>query len=437
MKRLFSLILIILILTSTVACGNTNDTSLDGESSSDNTESAEPEATESESEQPNANTYDGVFQTGFSRVAITPSVPIGDFTKVENDIYATCMAVYDGARRLMFVSVDMEYISEGACNDIKEQITQATSVPWNNIFISATHNHSGPSFGWNYDWSVSSYDKIADAAMYAVADLSDTELFIGTGKTTGMAFVRRYVDAYGNYASVTPSRADGASLDSSTIRSVSEADDTLQVIRFVRKEKKDIVAMNWQAHLAHALDAKPAYISSDMAHYIRNDIESGDDDALVIYFAGASGNINLNAPHYSQKKYRNYVAVAQALAKVTLEVIKDENLTRVEAGKISIKNNTYREAYRNIPISAISFGDLAFVTAPYEMFDNNGMQIKEGSPFKMTFVLTNSGGALGYIPSFEACTQYGGYEVDASSFGVGVAENLVAEYLRMLKAIKR
>ncbi len=435
------------MLISTVACDDTTDPALNGESSSGGTESSEPEGTESETDQPDVeqpdaeqpyvDTYDGVFQTGYARVAITPSVPIGQFTRVENDIYATCMAVYDGSRRLMFVSVDMEYINERTCNDIKWQISLATSVPWDNIFISATHNHSGPTFDWDYEWSASSFDKIADAARYAVADLSDTKIFIGTGKTTGMAFVRRYVDAYGNYASVTPLRPDGASLDSSTTRSVSEADDTLQVIRFVRKDKKDIVAMNWQAHFAHAVDAKPACISSDMAHYIRNDVESGDSDALVIYFAGASGNINLNAPRPTEKKYRNYVAVAQALAKVTLEVIKDENLTRVGAGKISIKNDIYREDYRDIPISAISFGDLAFVTAPYEMFDTNGMQIKEGSPFKMTFILTNSGGALGYIPSFEACTQYRGYETEVSFFGTGVAENLVAEYLYMLNAIKK
>ena len=69
---------------------------------------------------------------------------------------------------------------------------------------------------------------------------------------------------------------------------------------------------------------------------------------------------------------------------------------------------------------------------PYEMFDTNGMQVKEQSPFKMTLVLTNSDGAYAYVPSYEACTEYGGYETEATYFGAGVAEQVVAQFLDML-----
>ena len=241
--------------------------------------------------------YSGVFRTGYARVAITPSVPSGNFTKVENDIYATCVAVCDGEKTIMLVSLDIQSIMENYCDKIREKINMVCGIPADDIFISATHNHSGPNFSRS---SAPTFVKIANAAKEAVDDLADTEIFIGRGKTTGMAWVRRYVDANGNYATVSPTKPDGAWLDADTTRSVSDADDTMQLVRFKREDKKDIIMTNWQAHLAHAADAAPNAISSDMAHYIREDIEEGDDDALVVYFAGASGNINLNAPNAAQ-----------------------------------------------------------------------------------------------------------------------------------------
>ena len=245
----------------------------------------------------------------------------------------------------------------------------------------------------------------------------------------------------------------------------------------VRDDKKDIILINWQGHLAHAVDMYPTSISSDMAHYIREGVESGDDDALVAYFAGASGNLNLNAPNVSLVEYSNesnpkvknnyYVNVAKALADVILDTIEDDNLTRIEGGRIVFEKKTYAAAHKKdsaadvaaaqarldaggndagdrymvvrnksdsttLRISAVAFGDFAFITVPYEMFDNNGLQVKEASPFKMTFVLTNSDGDYAYMPSVEAWEEYGGYETKATYFDSGVAERLVRQYCGLL-----
>ena len=70
------------------------------------------------------------------------------------------------------------------------------------------------------------------------------------------------------------------------------------------------------------------------------------------------------------------------------------------------------------------------------MFDNNGVQIKEGSPYKVTFILTNADGALEYLPSIEAYTTYGGYEVDNTNFAPGEGEKLVEVYIDMLNKLR-
>lgn len=471
-KRILCLILAFLMLASMVACGNTNEPA---ETNPPETEAPETDAPETDDGKIAAPKYDGVFKTGYARVAITPAaaqLPMGDFSKVDNDVYATCVAVNDGDKTLILVSIDQKSISESHCDSIKSRISNVTKVPTDNIYISATHNHSIEPFSASGVWAMQAFGKIATAAKDAIADLSDTEMFIGRGNSKGMAFVRRYVDANGAMSSVNPAE--------NAIKSVRDPDEEIQVVRFSRKDKKDIIMTNWQAHLAHAVNESWDGISADMAHYIRRDIEAGDDDTLVVYFAGASANINLTAPTSSLQKYIDYVAVARAFASKVLNVIKAENLTRVEAGKITITKETCvaehkkdsaaaiaaaqarldsdhlndrsvldiagdkylvarnKSASRNLRIAAISFGDLAFITVPYEMYDNNGVEVKNGSPFKMTFILTNADGDYAYMPAYEACGEggYGGYETKATYFAVGVAEKLVAAYVKMLNEHK-
>ena len=484
MRRILCLLLAFLMIFSMAACDkkdepiDTDVPETSGEATTEATEvTTEAPTTEEVTTEPEtddgktpAPEYNGVFKAGYSRVAITPAtslLPLGGFTEIKNDIYATCVAFFDGENTAILISVDQKSIPASTCDGIKLRVKNATGVPENHIYVSATHNHSTFTFETSNVWSMQTFTKIANAAKEAVQDLSDTEIFIGRGDSKGMAFVRRYVDVYGKYSSVVPAE--------NAIRSVRDPDSEIQVVRFERKDKKDIVMTNWQAHLAHAVDMDNDAISSDMAHYIREDIEAGDDDTLVVYFAGASANINLVAASPRLQKYPDYIAVAKAFATKVLDVIKDENLKKVNAGKITVTTEVYEATHEtdtleeiaaaqhrldnniggvlelagdrylvarnkrpstNLNIAAISFGDLAFITVPYEMFDNNGVEVKKASPFKMTFILTNAGGDYAYMPALEACGEggYGGYETKTTYFAPGVAEGLVSAYVRMLNS---
>ena len=39
-----------------------------------------------------------VFKTGYARCTFTPTPPIGKFSSIHDDVYATCVAVNDGER---------------------------------------------------------------------------------------------------------------------------------------------------------------------------------------------------------------------------------------------------------------------------------------------------------------------------------------------------
>ena len=89
----------------------------------------------------------------------------------------------------------------------------------------------------------------------------------------------------------------------------------------------------------------------------------------------------------------------------------------------------------DIPLFAITCGDLAFAGASYEMFDTNGMEVKDGSPYKMTFMCAYTNGSNGYLPS-DVAFPNGGYEVHVARYVQGTAEACVSELLNLINTAK-
>ena len=496
MKKIISLLLVFLMLISIVACGDTSTDEKGGETT-DTT--AQNDTTENAGSEASAEiTYDGVFKAGYSRKDITPDgdIHMNDgvlLNKVQDPLYVTCIAVNDGENTALLFTVDVKGLADFTCVMTKKRINFATKVPVENIILSATHTHSTPfpenpgSDPDNIRWTAKMNTQIIEAAKEAIADLSDAEIYTGEGKSTGMAFVRRWYLSDGTPSGIW--RQDNDYKPRTDIVAYeTKADDQVQVIRFVRKEKKDIVIANWQNHFTDANGLYPGAVSADIAAALRTNIEKKDDDALFAVYVGASGNLNSNG-RVPGTKYYSYLRMGTALAD---EIVKTcQNLTQVNAGKIDVTGKTLTVEIRkddaetiakaeaakkeigdaadgsdeafiicakygfesahevraiisrnksygateDVYVGAISFGDVAFVAAPYEMFDTNGMEIKSGSPFKMTFVLTNAGGAHAYVPAI-GIVENGGYEVYTTKYVFGTGEMFVNEFLGMLKEHK-
>lgn len=97
-----------------------------------------------------------------------------------------------------------------------------------------------------------------------------------------------------------------------------------------------------------------------------------------------------------------------------------------------IVSNAGQGQTKEITFYAWSFGEVAGVVIPYELFDTSAMQIKEASPFVRTFICGYSYPSYsGYIPTEEGFAN-GGYEADNSNFAPGTAEAMVDGYLEML-----
>jgi hypothetical protein len=206
----------------------------------------------------------------------------------------------------------------------------------------------------------------------------------------------------------------------------------------------------------------------------------------VVYFTGASGNINPYSFIKGDTIYDTYKDHGKAMADAALtcegnyipvatgkvQVIQQEFtatvnhendqyaqickelrklwddgkistaelIKRGEAAGIKLSSAYHAGAIASRPsagatgtftIGAIAIGDAGFVWAPYEMYDTNGMFIKENSPFDITIVATCANGANGYFPSLLGF-EHGGYEPDTTKYIPGTAEQLADTYVELL-----
>ena len=88
----------------------------------------------------------------------------------------------------------------------------------------------------------------------------------------------------------------------------------------------------------------------------------------------------------------------------------------------------------DVPLYAVAIGDFAMTFAPFELFAELGVQIKEDSPFEATFVCCYANQAFSYMPTALAFS-HGGYGPYKSNFVAGTGEILVSEYITMLKSL--
>ena len=458
MKRTFALLLALLTLFLAVGCNdsiaeNANTTSslesiapTDAQATTATPTTATPTTstttTSTPTTAPGPSPDDPVFMAGYSRVDITPDFVVSlnssrNSVGVHDHIYATCVATSNNCVIALFITVDVRNITNYMCQQTMEIIEDETGIPAENVIITATHNHSSPDTGLTgrtdiAKWFKLYYNALPQMLNEAIADLAPAEMQIARTETEGMNFVRRYLMADGTYNGIA-----GTNSGKKYVAHETEADPEFQVIKFERGDKKDIVITNWQAHAAHALGMPENKICADFISYIRDGAEE-KYDCLFAYYQGACGNINFHSNLNLSKYGNNYIRVGRALVDVLGEALENLEPAKTNEIKAIAKNVTVTKknngGTEEMPISAISIGDVAFIAAPYEMFDTNGMEIKDASEFEMTFICAYANGRYGYIPSNFAFP-HGDYEVQQCKYVQGTGEQIANEHIALLKQL--
>lgn len=445
----------------------------------------------------NYNLPKDCFRVGYARQCITPTepVPLGGYGNVLTrycdsvliDIYTTCIAFTDEEdNTVLLFHNDLGGSGEELSVPIRKAVSKATGIPQTHILIAATHSHSAPAYTAPVPEAARYIEylkaKMVAAAMEALADRKKAEMFLSKIDTQGLNFVRHYVLEDGSF------KGDNfGDLNTSPYAGhTTQADPEMRVVKFAREGGKDVLLVNWQSHPHRTGGSRKYYVSSDIIGVMRNDLEA-TADCHFIYFTGGAGNINPTSRIKSENITKDYIEQGKALSMYARRACME--MTPAKTGKIRLcerlhhepvarpddsklehamevralweKTNDFRTcvALANqyginspyaacalighynfpaetlmMPMYAFTIGDVGFVTAPYEMFDTNAKQIRDGSPFPMTIVASCANDANSYVPSAYGY-QHGCYEADQTFFAPGTGEKFAQIYVDMLKEI--
>ncbi len=431
---------------------------------------------------------------GFGKANISPTEPVplqgygDDRFRVSDGVlvqlYSMCLAVQDAdGSTALIISVDAGSIEKRICDMLRENIEKELGFSKDRVFITAIHQHSSPSW-WTEEFeSTMRYrkyfvDTTTKAAAQALADLSSAQMYKATVKTEGLTFVKHYLMKDGSYAGDVY-----GSFKSGIARHESEADSDLQIVKIRREGKRDILFCNFQGH-PHRDNGGDNYrkANANMPGAFREEAEKLLD-CDVIYVSGAQGNLNMHSRVKEEMKTPYFLDDGKALAQYALQA--EGTYEKINGGKVQVaiwdytgrtdhsmdhlleeakriaavwqKNANKAEAMalatsgdvhsvyhaeaiidkqaqgptRQLDLMAVSFGDVAICGGPYEMFDTNGMEIKEGSPFAMTFTANMVNGAIGYVPS-QMSFEHGCYPADITRFAPGSGEEFRDAFLKLL-----
>ncbi|MBR2937760.1 MAG: hypothetical protein IKB80_04625 [Oscillospiraceae bacterium] len=444
------------------------------------------------------------LQAGFSRVNITPMLGIamaGYFVErkadgVLDELEINALAVACGENKAVLISVDHCGIVKEVLNPMRQHICDVTGLPWEAIYIHATHTHTGPYLNpdptdpLEIEYAQTVKHKIADAAKMALDDLKPAKMGYGIGHAPNIAFVRRYRMKDGSI------RTNPGVENPDIVAPVGDVDERVNVLRFDREGGESIALVNFGNHPDVVGGCK---ISADWPGFTRKTVEKVLDNTRCLFFNGAQGDVNhvnvhptggyLNdmfmdfddvARGHKHSEYLGRVVTAGVLQ--TWDKVKyvDVDSVRYMQKMLDVPSNMpdpaeMAEAHRihqlhlsgkdselpytgmmlttvvararrmvrlehgpesfRMPLSGLAIGPVVFVGIPGEPFTGVGRGLKEAPGWELVLPTCNTNAKEGYFPMLE-CYQEGGYEAGTSNYKAGVAEILIEEGLSMLEALK-
>ncbi len=409
------------------------------------------------------------FRAGAHAMDVTPTwFPIavnGGFQpryaeKAEDPLHARCLVLDDGAEQVAIVVVDSCVIDRPLTDEAKRRIHEATGIPTDRVFMSATHTHSAPAVtgALNTDPDAKYVDflprRIAEGVRRARANLVPAKVGWGVGQLPELAMSRRWIarpdkmreDPFGERtvrATMHPGFRNPDWEDES-----GPMDPAVSVLAVKSRDDEPLALL--AAYSIHYVGAP--VLSADyfgvFARQMDGLVGPGDRERpfVGILANGTSGDAYIR--DYSRKAGRKFdrFQVADAVAQVAFAVYQSMEfhdrvplamaereltlgvrepkldwarkvLAEAEGQPLKTSSQVYAREQallsempptRTIKLQALRIGGLGIVGIPAEVFAITGLKVRERSPIQPTFTISMANGWHGYLPPPEQMSM-GGY----------------------------
>lgn len=241
------------------------------------------------------------LRVGFSIVNVTPPLDIGidgyyvpRFAKgVLDELEVRTLALECQDKILLLISVPVCQVDTMFVEKCGIMIQNRTGVSKDNIFMAATHTHTG---GQIFDSGAFQTDvklieqyaeflkkRIVDSVVLAIADLKAARMGYIVGKAPDkIAYIRRYRMKDGTVMTCPPIN------DPNIEGPIGQLDQRVNVVRFDREGNDNIVLVNYGLH---ADTVNGEMLSADWPGWMYKTIEKSLDGVKSIFFNGAEGDV--------------------------------------------------------------------------------------------------------------------------------------------------
>jgi neutral ceramidase len=443
---------------------------------------------------------DDAVEIGVAVVDITPPVGYrmsGYFyerlsTGVHNPLFARAIAFRQGNQTFVWTFCDLLGVPVSVTAPVRTSATVQTGIPRENIFVAATHCHTGPLYfgplrdffhaqameheGLDeheaIDYPAELTQKLLTVISGAVAAVAPTEVLISVAEQPGLAFNRRYFMKNG---SVT---TNPGKLNPNIERPAGPTDADLTLLQF-RREGRPFAGLTLFA--LHLDTTGGTEFAADFPYYLQRDLRAAfGPDYDSIFAIGACGDVNhFDVSHdRPQKGHAESERIGSTIAATALQALESakplsspalaamattvavplQKYTPAEvvAARESLSKVGTREmpmldqvsavkvvgiddyGVEDLPMDVQAFrlsDDVAAVAIPGELFVELGLAIKQRSPFATTLVFELSNDYPGYIPTRRGFAE-GSYEPTNSKLAPGGGELLVSVAVDLLQQLK-
>ena len=313
---------------------------------------------------------DSGFRVGYSSVCINPKQETGypmsgygtaadrKSTEITDDLYASATAITDeNGNTMLLITNDMQRIQESITDVMRQNISKATGVPVERIFLTSSHSHSVPDLNSSgneliKEYTILLHDRFVQAAVEAMANrvpatikaAKTDAVMTKNGNYFNFSRHYKYRDSDGNwqyYGDNFGTAPDDT--EKKTMEHITEGDHSMQLILFEREDQKDVLWCNFGAHPTLTGGKDKTQISSDFVGAMRAYGEKNSDYHFV-YIQGVAGNMNptsritseMDTAHNAKDEYTVY---GQRLAQAALNLL--NKAKEVPAGDLNFIQQNY------------------------------------------------------------------------------------------------
>lgn len=402
---------------------------------------------------------DNRFMAGAARADITPAVgtllygynPHQVSTSVHDNLNVTALAMRQGEDTALLMSITVGDFQTELCNEIREKIGETCGVPAGRIVIAATHTHSAPNVAGMEGWGGVDrpyvdnilFPAMIEAAKNALADLQPAEYAVGvTESKVGINRRQQLLDGRIDLGQ-NPWGCYDPFMSCVAIRNCETKKGILNLIHYgchgTAAGCNHEITRDWSGIMTDRLETETGVLTAywngalgDVGPRLTNGKTVGDIhhveelggiaatdakrayDARGIYVPGElkifEGEVAI--------PYKPLPTQAEVEAKLA-EYKNPEELYNIHAliyAHYKAVKAVYdagvpeHDTHYRIPQTIIALGEAAFIPFPCEIFSEISLRLRQHSPFRYTFCLSNTNGYNAYLPTEDQIVR-GGYEI--------------------------